>query len=478
MSQLQHRQDLIKAKRMHTPRREFVRDIACWQSFTFYRNQDKISAYSPEMVKNVISPQEFNEMRGSYTDYGMEPSNAWLLHDLDQLIKNTPLAVMNQDDQSENVSYTDSAYAAKNAYLAFNVIHSEDVLYSYNIKSSTNVYESVAVWWTCENVFHSNGVIKSYNIFYSCVVKDCRDIWCSSNLIGCSECIWCDNLINQSYCISNIQYSKEEYLEKKKAFLAARSFSLNVNSTQFLVEAEDCENSNYIFNAKNIRNAYFVWGMKTKSNIYDVFSCGFWGDYYGCRSIWGDSQYAYCCAVMGNCNTMFYCFNCEGCSFCVGCVGLQNKTYCILNKQYTKEEWLLKIDEIFWKMEADWVLWDFFLPSMCPYYFNDTAAYIVDPSFTKEEVTTLGYKWRDDPIKVDIPSGTEIIESLDLEQYESRNELWNRTIDSDILKKVIKDEQGNYYRIIPMEYKFLMQHGLPLPRKHRLDRMKENFRIK
>jgi hypothetical protein len=69
-----------------------------------------------------------------------------LLHDLDQLIKNTPLAVMNQDDQSENVSYTDSAYAAKNAYLAFNVIHSEDVLYSYNIKSSTNVYESVAVW--------------------------------------------------------------------------------------------------------------------------------------------------------------------------------------------------------------------------------------------------------------------------------------------------------------------------------------------
>jgi hypothetical protein len=60
---------------------------------------------------------------------------------------------------------------------------------------------------------------------------------------------------------------------------------------------------------------------------------------------------------------------------------------------------------------------------MCPYYFNDTAAYIVDPSFTKEEVTTLGYKWRDDPIKVDIPSGTEIIESLDLEQYESRNEL-------------------------------------------------------
>jgi hypothetical protein len=28
-----------------------------------------------------------------------------------------------------------------------------------------------------------------------------------------------------------------------------------------------------------------------------------------------------------------------------------------------------------------------------------------------------------------------------------------------------------------MEYKFLMKHALPLPRKHWLERMKENFRI-
>lgn len=52
-----------------------------------------------------------------------------------------------------------------------------------------------------------------------------------------------------------------------------------------------------------------------------------------------------------------------------------------------------------------------------------------------------------------------------------------RHIDSEILKYVIQDEQGNYYRIIPMEYKFLMKYGLPLPRKHWLERMKENFRI-
>jgi len=52
-----------------------------------------------------------------------------------------------------------------------------------------------------------------------------------------------------------------------------------------------------------------------------------------------------------------------------------------------------------------------------------------------------------------------------------------RTIDPEILKCIIQDEQGNVYRIVKMEYDFLMKYGLPLPRKHRLDRMKENFRI-
>ena len=114
---------------------------------------------------------------------------------------------------------------------------------------------------------------------------------------------------------------------------------------------------------------------------------------------------------------------------------------------------------------------------MNPFYFNDTAAYLIDPSFTKEEVTAAWYLWRDEPIKVDIPADAEVIRSSDLNQFEWFDEQWNRTINADILKRVIQDEAWNYYRIIPMEYKFLMKHRLPLPRKHWLERMKENFRI-
>jgi hypothetical protein len=53
----------------------------------------------------------------------------------------------------------------------------------------------------------------------------------------------------------------------------------------------------------------------------------------------------------------------------------------------------------------------------------------------------------------------------------------SRSIDPEILKVIIQDEQGNVYRVVQMEYDFLLKHGLPLPRTHRLDRMKQHFSV-
>jgi hypothetical protein len=55
-------------------------------------------------------------------------------------------------------------------------------------------------------------------------------------------------------------------------------------------------------------------------------------------------------------------------------------------------------------MEKDGDLGKFFPGSMNPFYFNDTAAYLIDDSFTKEEVEAAGYLRRDEAISVDIPA--------------------------------------------------------------------------
>ena len=161
-------------------------------------------------------------------------------------------------------------------------------------------------------------------------------------------------------------------------------------------------------------------------------------------------------------------------------------------------------EDIFQKMAEDWTLGKFFPASMNPYYFNDTIAYLIDDSFTKEEVEAEWFLRRDEEIKVDIPEGSEVVKAKkdEMDENDKKDESkgswplvqgrngkylsdyqwfdanWNRVIDPEILKKVVVDEKGNSYRIIKMEYDFLMKYWLPLPELHWLDRIKLGFRFK
>lgn len=74
-----------------------------------------------------------------------------------------------------------------------------------------------------------------------------------------------------------------------------------------------------------------------------------------------------------------------------------------MNTQYTKEAWEELAHKIFAQMDADGTLGQAFPPSFNGFYFNDTLAYLIDNSFTKEEVTSEGFMWRDESVKVDIP---------------------------------------------------------------------------
>jgi hypothetical protein len=104
-------------------------------------------------------------------------------------------------------------------------------------------------------------------------------------------------------------------------------------------------------------------------------------------------------------------------------------------------------------------------------------AYLIDDSFTKEEVEKDWYLRRDEWIKVDIPQSAEVITTQDLNQFQWF-ENGERKINPEILKKVIRDEKGNYYRIVKMEYDFLIKHSLPLPELHRLVIIKLGFKFK
>lgn len=514
---------LIQEKRKKTPWREFVREMASWTTLNFYKRDGMACRYPPTNRITHLWKNFWEEAPD--IDCNIKDWTSFFSH-FKQFQDKIPLAYTVQF-ANENCEYTDSSYLAYNCYLSFAIwLDSKEVLYSaFSYDNIEKVYNSFLVWKQSSNVYQSSWIMNSYNIFYSKYITWSHNIWFSTNMIGCQECIWCDGLQNQKYHIWNVAYEKEEYEKKKIEILRDKSSYLKSYSHiksrkainfasenvewNYIIESSNILNGGWIFRLHEGRNLLIINGGDGSRNCYD--SVDFWVNCsnYCCvnASAWPATN-VFCSWQIAVSSFIYYSYMLESCHHCLWCIWLKNKSYCIFNKQYTKEEWEEKACEIFASMEADGTLGDFFPASMNPFYFNDTLAYLIDDSFTKEEVEVEGYLWRDEPIRADIPEGMRVVKNTELDQFQrfrdvpviARNETiqvpgtldrhaplrstrddetsgteqWY--IDPEILNVVISDEKWNYYRIVKMEYDFLMKHGLPLPTMHWLDRMKMGFR--
>jgi hypothetical protein len=496
MQDLKIWEEKIKEKRKDTNFRDFIMEI--WSCFPlmFYKNQWFISKYpsGTERIWLLTSPIEFEKNRDNLINSWLDYSEKDFFSQFQLLFKKIKLPSLFSLFENENCDYVEHVFGAKDSYLSFWVwSNSEKVLYSCIAKDNCrNIYNSSQVIDGSENIYMSSGITKSYNIFYSKFITGWANIWFSTNLIGCSECIFCDNLQNKSYCVKNIEFPKDKYIEQKNLYLREKNkFISNYKELQkiwenfasknvkgsFIIKSENIQNWKYVYHTKNGRNLFMVWGEKWDENMYDVFS---WGSIsaknaYGCTMFWVNSENLYLSWHIASSLNIYHSFSLENCSYCLGCIWIKNKYFCILNKQYTKEEWYELADKIFASMEKDWILGDFFPWKLNPFYFNDTMAYLIDDSFTKEEVEKAWYMWRDDKIKVDISETAEIVETKNLLSYQGFDSNGNWKINPEILKKVIVDSNGNYYKIVPMEYDFLVKYELPLPEIHWIERIKLGF---
>ncbi len=491
MSNLQYRQDKIKAKRMKTEFRDFVMEIASWMPMTIYKRWKIITPYSEKInvFLDVLSQSEFEEYRYILQEIEYD----WdFMNSIINWFKKVKIWWQKFIWQNNNSEFNYIVLWSNNSYLSIVVVDSENIFYCYNIFWSKYIYNSILIQ-NSNNIYQSRCVNSSSNIYYSSNISDSSNIYLCSNLVWCNFCINCNWLQNQKYHINNQQKTKEEYDIYMKEINNFTFYEKNTDNTK-IKWSNIWNNIIWQFNrlCDNIIDWYMNYQIKNGKNIILWNATDLLEDCIDCCSIWwtkSDNIYAcmwvwyWCSNVYWSiecspfCNNVYYGYLLESCSFCLGCIWLKNKSYCILNKQYTKEEWYEKVDEIFWQMDANGTLGEFFPASMNPFYFNDTAAYLIDPSFTREEVIAKWYLRRDEPIRVDIPEGALTVKSTDLDKFESFDNQWNRVINSDILKYIIQDEFWNIYRIVKMEYDFLVKYGLPLPRKHWLDRMKENFRI-
>lgn len=485
-------EDKIKEKRKKTEFRNFVKEITSWSVLNLYKNKWKTCRYPDTWRIKILDNKEAQNTQNYFLDYDFS-KDFW--KNYENLMEKVPWQYILDFNNNENSEFTDVAFWVKNWYLSFVVwLWVENILYSaFCYLNSANILNSFFVSTNSNNVYFSSWVSNSFNIFYSKYITNSSNLWFCTNMIWSQDCIFCNWLQNKKYCFKNKELWKEEYelikkqiLEKKDKFLDNYKFIIKNDPVNYLSENTDwkynikCHNvKNWYWteNAINSRNIILAWW----DNVKDFFDwIDAWSnaeDLYWVNWVWNYVKNIYLSSQIDTCSNIYHSYFLKWCSFCIGCIWLKNMSFCIFNKQYTKEEWYDLADKIFTQMDADWILGDFFPWVLNPFYFNDTMAYLIDDSFTKEEVEKDGYMWRDNEIKVDINESLKIIKAHALNSYQWFDSNWKWYIDSEILKVIIKDEKWNYYKIVQMEYDFLVKHWLPIPEIHWLDRIKLWFKF-
>jgi len=476
------------------PECRLIRRISSTNSWSlFYRNCDKcgkrtLSQYSLEQKITVYCQPCWWADDWDGSEYGMEyDANRPFFAQLKELSLKTPyVALENAYTTLKNCDYCNSLGYSKNCFLAVWGDYSESVYFSSLLNNAKDTADSLRIFKS-ELCYEDIGQNDCYRVFYSQECDACSDVWFSRNCYGSMNCIGCVNLRGASYKIFNVQYSKEEYLEKLKEFkLNTRSGIKKIkeeaerfwkkypyrfytgNTLNYNVTGE------YLFNSKNSKEIYIAskatnskWcQFITVSPVSDCMDYSGWGD---------NAELVYESVNVGknvsNVKFSTYCFpdlvNAEYCLWSVsgknnfGCVNLKRKSYSILNKQYSKEEYESLREKIIKEMVTNpykdelgkiWTYGEFFQPGFCKFAYNNSNAYKFFPK-TKKEAIMEGYGWNDEVEKQSEATilGNDLPETI-------------AEVDESILKEIISCTTcDRKYKIASLELDLLRKMNIPLP---------------
>lgn len=453
-------------------------------------NTQTLSMFDKEKPVTVFCPKCWWADDWDGTEYARDydPSRPFL-EQLHELTRATPWVSQETIGPTMiNSEYCNGASYLKNCYLTFWADYSQDVAYSsliFQLKDSLDCLRANE----SELCYESVGITKCYRTFFSEECESCSDVWFSRNCYNTTNCAGCVNLRGAAYQILNVQYSKEDYFEKLKELqlntregiatfekqvkeLWARSPRREYTGNTMNVGVT----GEYVFNSKNAKNVFLGTGVEDSSYCQfvtvapakDSMDYSGWGAnvslMYEATSTGENAsnvKFSHCCYP--NSNNVEYSIWASSSKNCFGCVNLKRKSYCILNKEYSKEEYFNLVERIKKDMNENpyidaqgrvWKYGEFLPPALSLFAYNESNAMRYFPK-TKEQVLEEGFYWYDKEEHNHIATLTV----RDLPQT-------IRGADENILKEVIACEQcDKKYKIARIEFEFLQKTDLPVPAK-------------
>ncbi|OGI81816.1 hypothetical protein A3E95_00640 [Candidatus Nomurabacteria bacterium RIFCSPHIGHO2_12_FULL_44_22b] len=411
------------------------------------------------------------------------------LEQMFELQGKVPRMSLVQQGTAVNSPYAHRVSYPKNSYMTFRASYPEDCLYIYNGKFTKDCVDSSWIF-DSELCYECVNVEKCYNLKFSQESKDCRDSFFLYSCRNCSNCTFCVNLVNGEYCIRNQKYSKEEYFKKLKEFklntylgITNAKKEFDKFRKQFPVKAiasikSEKVSGNWFSNCKNVTKSFDCVNIKDGKYLFMVFGAEDCMDYYE----WGNKAESIYEAVNSGLNIarlyfcnqcwmgatdLYYCNTCPGARNCFGCVGLKKGEYSILNKKYSKEEYLVLKEKIIKQMKEvpfvdkrgiKYYFGEFFPEMFSDFAYNETIANYHFP-LSREEALSRGYEWRNNERK-----NYEI--TLKPEDLPETITEVDDTILNEVIECAEKDNPDSVgaFRIAQNELNFYRKMDLPLPR--------------
>src|SRR3989338_4665442 len=413
-----------------------------------------------------------------------------------ELLKAAPLPNV------ENTNVVDSEYGnhnvdCKSCYLTFASFTNEHVAYSNGImygKDSLDLYVGERIEQSYEDVVCAD----VYRVSFSHAADQSMDSLFLKRCRNLQSCIGCVNLRNKKFHIFNKPYTQDDYQKEVENFNLGsyknlcefrerfRRFALPYPCRHASIDPKcvdvtgdnimNSKNSHLIFDVYGgVENSKFATRIVDMKDSYDGYGFGAKAEllYEGVDS--GiDASRCMCTVYTHHCHNVHYTYCCHSSSNLFACIGLRNKSYCILNKQYTKEEYEALVPKIIDHMNAMpytdakgriYKYGEFFPPELSPFCYNETIAQEYFP-LTKAEALKQGYRWKD-------PEARNY--NIDIKTKDIPDDI--KDVQEDIIGKVIECEHASThvlvscneqcteaFKIIPQELEFYRKMNLPLPR--------------
>ena len=319
---------------------------------------------------------------------------------------------------SDNCEFVNNAGWSKNCYFIFNTCYNDGCMYLETCDRSTDCLDCSRSPH-CELCHDCVACTRCYELQSSTACTDCRESYFLLQCYGCDHCFGCCNLHRQSYCIFNRKVSRAEY----EAFIESIDLSRYSQREEFRLKAaqffstqprphiisERAENvtGNYIYNSRSIVNGYSIDKGEDLKNCFnidgpakDAQDVSIWGHEfelaYECCAFGQGFGYRWCYECWNGSSECSYCLFCLKASNCFGCVGIQNKSYCVFNRQYSPPDYFNLVERIITHMQRTGEWGEYFPAKYSHTYYNLSLAQRYFPR-TRAQALEEGLNWYDRP---------------------------------------------------------------------------------